>query len=106
MTTTTFAKDHSPGCGWHFEQYPKECDCGSIVGTRGEITVDRQLFYAMYATLLHKQITFDHYSMMHSAKGNSDGIRKAVANKAHADEMRKVLDRVRSELDRPEERGR
>jgi hypothetical protein len=25
------ASKHHPDCGWHFEQYPWECDCGAIV---------------------------------------------------------------------------
>lgn len=94
----TAANEHSLDCDWQFDQYPHECNCGAITGKIGTKVIDQQLFNAMYQTLLRKQITFEHYAQMHSAKHTGEGKAKAERNQRHADDIRKVLNAV---LDQP-----
>ena len=92
MTMT--ASHHAADCGWQFEQYPHECDCGVYEGKLGRINIDRQLFEAMFATLQRKGHVFDHYANLHADKGTEDGNRKALANRDHATDIKKITDRV------------
>ncbi len=85
------ASDHAADCGWHFEQYPAECDCGAVTGKLGMATVDHQAAMAAYTTLQRKAQTFEHYARLHKDKGTEDGDRKAAANQKHADDIHKVL---------------
>jgi hypothetical protein len=94
----TKATDHAIDCDWHQDQYPHECNCGAVTGSYGTITLDRQLFDAMFSTLLRTQITFDQYALMHLAKTTSDGKDKAKRNTIHSDDCIRVLDAVRTNL--------
>lgn len=88
------ANDHAPDCGWQFEQYPHECDCGVYEGKLGRINIDRQLFEALVATVYRKSHVFYSYAGLHSDKKTEDGDRKAAANLAHWEDCEKIIKRV------------
>jgi glutaminase len=88
-------KFHAKDCGFMFEQYRHECDCGQVTDkVPGTVTIPKQVFSAMVATLDRKRHVFGEYGRKHMAKGTEDGLQKANANHAHADDIWRVLDAV------------
>lgn len=86
---------HAEACGWQFEQYPHECDCGVILDKQqGTVTMPMQLFEAMTATLYRKEQVFRDYALLHSEKGTDEGIRKAERNAQHGQDIDRVLGRL------------